>query len=89
MSKVIEARLKKRPPPTFSYRNFGSLVSLSDYRTFGNLLGGLKIEGFVARLMYRSLHKLHLQALHGTTNVALGILGEMIAHRTEPRIKLH
>ena len=37
MSKVIEARLKKRPPPTFSYRDFGSLMSLSDYRTFGNL----------------------------------------------------
>jgi len=53
------------------------------------LLGNLKIEGFIARLMYRSLHKLHLQALHGMANVALGTLAELISRRTEPRIKLH
>jgi NADH:ubiquinone reductase (H+-translocating) len=89
MVKVIAARLRNRHLPTFAYRDFGSLVSLSDYRTFGNLIGGLKIEGFMARLMYRALHKMHLRALHGTTKVALGTLTELITRRTEPRIKLH
>ncbi len=58
--KAIAARLKHRPVPAFRYRDFGSLVSLADYRTFGNVVGGLKIEGLVARLMYRSLYKMHL-----------------------------
>jgi NADH:ubiquinone reductase (H+-translocating) len=89
MVNVIEARFKKKPLPVFTYRDFGSLVSLSDYRTFGNILGGLKIEGMFAQLMYRSLHKMHLRTLHGTTKVALKTLGELIAKRTEPRIKLH
>jgi len=89
MVRAIDARLRKKPLPVFTYRDFGSLVSLSEYRTFGHLLGGLKIEGIIARLMYRSLHKLHLKALHGTTKVALGILAELITRRTEPRIKLH
>ena len=46
------------------YRDFGSLVSLGEYSTVGNLMGGfmggsLWVEGLFARLMYRSLYKMH------------------------------
>jgi NADH dehydrogenase len=87
--KAIGARIHDRPLPAFRYRDFGSLVSLSDYRTFGNVIGGLKIEGVVAKMMYRSLYKMHLQAVHGSTKTALDTLAELITRRTEPRIKLH
>jgi NADH dehydrogenase len=89
MVKSIKARLTGKPVPRFRYRDFGSLVSLSEYRTLGHIVGGLKIEGAVARLMYRSLHKLHQRALHGTAKLVLDTVGELIARRTEPRIKLH
>jgi len=32
-------------------------VSLGDYSTVGRLMGGVWIEGLIARLMYRSLYK--------------------------------
>lgn len=46
------------------------LVSFGDYKDgyslMGKLVGGsLLIEAFVERLMYRSLYKMHLIALHG------------------------
>jgi len=86
---VIKARLNGKALPNFTYRDFGSLVSLGGYRTFGSLIGGLKIEGAVARLMYRSLHKMHLHALHGVTKVSLDTAADIITQRTAPRIKLH
>ncbi|WP_241671126.1 NAD(P)/FAD-dependent oxidoreductase [Dankookia rubra] len=59
-----------QPLTPFVYRDFGSLVSLGKYRTVGGLMGFLVdksmfIEGYFARLMYRSLYKVHQSALHG------------------------
>lgn len=87
--KAVAARLKGRPLPTFRYRDFGSLVSLADYRTYGNVIGGLKIEGLLAKLMYRALYKMHLQAVHGSAKTMLDTLAAIVTRSTEPRIKLH
>jgi NADH dehydrogenase len=87
--KVVHARLKGRPLPGFRYRDFGSLVSLADYRTFGNVAGGLKIEGLIAKTMYRALYKMHLQAVHGNAKTILDTVAGFISRRTEPRVKLH
>ena len=90
---AVHARLAKRALPKFRYRDFGSLVNLSEYGTVGNLVGigkrGLHLEGVVARWMYRSLYLMHQKAVHGTTKVALGTIANMLTRRTEPRIKLH
>jgi NADH dehydrogenase len=87
--KVIAGRLGGGPLPAFRYRDFGSLVALSDYRTFGNVIGGLKIEGLVARLMYRALYRMHLQAVHGSFSAVLDLAAAVITGRTRPRVKLH
>ncbi len=56
----------------------------------GALVGGsLRVEGLVARLMYRSLYKLHRLALEGVWRVAFESLANLITRRIEPRIKLH
>jgi NADH:ubiquinone reductase (H+-translocating) len=39
--------------------------------------------------MYRSLQKMHEQALHGSLRVALDSLARSIGRRTEPHVKLH
>jgi len=39
--------------------------------------------------MYRSLYKMHQQALHGSVKTALDTLADLISRRTEPRVKLH
>jgi NADH dehydrogenase len=92
--KQIQRRMAGEPLKPYHYRDFGSLVSLGHYSTVGNLMGNLIggnlfIEGYFARLMYRSLYKMHEIALHGPTKVALDTMARLITRRTEPHVKLH
>lgn len=94
MVRQIERRLNGRALEPFRYRDFGSLVSLGKHSTVGNLMGFLVgrsffIEGYFARLMYRSLYKMHQAALHGSPAVAWRTLVSGIAQRPEPSVKLH
>ena len=90
----IKRRLGGQPLKEYRYRDFGSLVSLGEFSTVGNMMGGLiggalMIEGSFARLMYLSLYKMHELALHGFAKVALDTLARTITRRTEPHVKLH
>jgi NADH dehydrogenase len=76
----------------FTYHDFGSLVSLGRYSTVGNLMGfvigrSFFIEGLFARLMYRSLYKMHEAALHGGSWRFLTTL--LTGARPAPAVKLH
>jgi NADH dehydrogenase len=83
-----------RPLLEFTYRDHGSLVSLSRYSTVGSLMGNLiggrmAIEGRLARLVYVSLYRLHLLAIHGwLKGVGLIVLGQ-VNQVIRPRLKLH
>lgn len=90
----IERRLAGRPLRPFRYRDFGSLVSLGKYSTVGSLMGfavgrSLFVEGLFARLMYRSLYKMHQAALHGTARVALRTAAGGQGSRPMTQVKLH
>ena len=90
----IRRRLKGEQLTDYQYKDFGSLVSLGEYSTVGNMMGGLvggslMVEGLFAKLMYVSLYKKHELALHGVTKVTLDTLARMITRRTEPHVKLH
>ena len=92
--KQLQRRLRGQPLQPWRYRDFGSLVSLGEYSTIGNLMGALIggnlwVEGMFARWMYLSLYKMHEVALHGYWKTALGSAGRFITRRTEPRVKLH
>ena len=94
MTTQIKHRLAGKALREYRYRDFGSLVSLGEYSTVGNMMGGLiggslMIEGLFARLMYLSLYKMHEHALHGSAKVALDTLARLIVRRTEPHVKLH
>jgi NADH dehydrogenase len=89
MISIVNKRLRGEPLPNFKYRDYGSLVSLADYDTFGVVFKDVKMQGLIARWAYRALHKRHLQALHGSFKVALDSLVHAVTRRTEPRIKLH
>jgi len=94
MVKQIHARLDGKPLKPWRYRDFGSLVSLGEYSTVGNLMGSLTggnlwLEGWFARMMYLSLYKMHELALHGFWKMALDTAARMITRRTEPHVKLH
>jgi len=94
LAKTIPRLLAGKSPKPWRYRDFGSLVSLGDYTTVGNLMGNFAggsiwLEGLFARWMYLSLYKMHEVALHGYWKTALTTLGRMITAQTEPRVKLH
>ena len=94
MVRQIERRLRGEPLLPYTYRDFGSLVSLGKHTTVGNLMGflfgrGMYIEGLFARLTYRSLRMLHERALHGTPSAVLGTLSRALSRRTGPQVKLH
>jgi NADH:ubiquinone reductase (H+-translocating) len=90
----IRARLAGKPLRPYHYRDFGSLVSLGEFSTVGNMMGGLiggslMVEGLFAKAMYISLYKMHELALHGFIKVTLDTLARLIVRRTEPHVKLH
>jgi NADH dehydrogenase len=90
----LQRRLQGEPMNPFRYRDFGSLVSLGDYSTVGSLMGfivgkSMFIEGLFARVMYRSLYKMHEMALHGPLKVTLDTFARLLTRRTEPEVKLH
>jgi NADH:ubiquinone reductase (H+-translocating) len=94
MNQQIKRRMAGRALADYRYRDFGSLVSLGEFSTVGNMMGGLiggslMVEGLFARLMYVSLYKMHELALHGFAKVTLDTLARLIVRRTEPHVKLH
>jgi len=94
MLRQINLRLDGKPLEPFRYRDFGSLVSLGKYSTVGSLMGFLVgrsmfIEGLFARIMYRSLYKMHEAALHGGPSVFWRTVVSTISQRPTPSVKLH
>ncbi len=90
----IRRKMTGDPLEPFKYRDFGSLVSLGHYSTVGSLMGFISgrkmmIEGLFAKLMYRSLYKMHQWALHGFWKVFLDSASRLLTRRTEPHVKLH
>ena len=91
MVKQMAARLENRPLGTYVYKDFGSLVWLGKHSSVGSLMGligrSFFIEGYLARLAYRSLYKMHEAALHGGRRTLLGIVSP--GARPAPTVKLH
>ncbi len=90
----LKRRVRGQPLKPWRYRDFGSLVSLGEYSTVGNLMGSLVggnlwVEGLFARTMYLSLYKMHQVALHGWWKTGLGTASRWLTRSTEPRVKLH
>ncbi len=88
----LDRLLSGKPLREFAYRDFGSLVSLGAYSTIGSLMGfvigrSFFVEGYVARLMYRGLYKMHEAALHGRGRTLLRLLTP--GARPAPTVKLH
>jgi NADH dehydrogenase len=94
MVRQIERRLRGEPLLPYIYRDFGSLISLGQHNTVGDLTGflfgrGFFVEGLFAGFMYRSLRLLHERALHGTPRALFDLLVRALSRRTGPEVKLH
>lgn len=90
----LQRYLQGKPLRPFRYRDRGSLISLGRFNAVGNLMGKLVgrsvlIEGSLARLLYFSLYRQHLVALHGFVRMMLDTMAQWLRHKTAPRVKLH
>ena len=88
------ARGKAPAAAPYAYRDYGSLVSFGHRNTVGSLMGSLKglnffIDGFLARIMYVSLHLMHHAAVLGTLKTAVLALARFLIRRSSPLVKLH
>ena len=90
----ILAILDDKPLRPYEYRDYGSLVSLSQYSTVGSLMGNLTrgsmvVEGRLARIVYISLYRMHQIAIHGWLRTILFVMSEKVGRVIRPRLKLH
>ena len=90
----ILAILDDKPLCPYEYRDYGSLVSLSQYSTVGSLMGNLTrgsmvVEGRLARIVYISLYRMHQIAIHGWLRTILFVMSEKVGRVIRPRLKLH
>lgn len=91
---ALQRRLESRPAKPFRYQDHGSLISLGRFNAVGNLMGkithrSMLIEGTFARLLYFSLYRAHLMALHGFARMVLDTIAHWLRRKTAPRVKLH
>ena len=93
LAKSLKLRIDGQPLPQYRYRDYGSLISLASFSAVGNLMGNLTgsvmLEGWLARMFYISLYRMHQMALYGTFRTLLLMLSDRIGRSTEPRLKLH
>ncbi len=93
LAKSIALRLQGKELPSYRYRDYGSLISLSSFSAVGNLMGNLTgnvmLEGWLARMFYISLYRMHQIALYGMARTALMMIGDKLSTSTVPRLKLH
>ena len=94
--KTFVRREAGKPPQSkpYVYRDYGSLVSFGQTTSVGSLMGSLKglswfVDGFVARLMYVSLHLMHHQAVLGTIRTGVLAVARFLIKRSTPLVKLH
>jgi NADH:ubiquinone reductase (H+-translocating) len=92
LARALICHLKGQKLPIFYYRDYGSLVALSNSavgqlrdKTFGNIF----VEGTLARLAYRFLHIRHLIALYGYRRTIVWTIAQLIGRTVRPRLKLH
>jgi NADH dehydrogenase len=85
-----------KPLVDFVYRDRdrGSLVSLSRFAALGNLMGNLvggqmAVEGFLARMIYQLLYRMHLLAIHGWIEGVAMIVISKANQVIRPRLKFH
>ncbi|HGH1365267.1 TPA: NAD(P)/FAD-dependent oxidoreductase [Acinetobacter baumannii] len=89
LEKALKNHIEKKSLPIFIFKDKGSLISLSEHNSVGHILGGVNIEGYIARLMYVSLYRLHQVALHGMFKTSILILKDLLSKSSRPHLKMH
>ena len=93
LAKSLITQIQGKPPLEFTYKDYGSLISLSRFSAVGNLMGAITgdmmLEGVLAKWFYISLYRMHQLTLFGKLKTGALILKDLISKTTRPHLKLH
>ncbi|KKX68449.1 hypothetical protein PU99_02865 [Pseudomonas putida] len=93
LARNLELRIEGRPLKSFTYKDYGTLVSLASFSAVGTLMGNLAgstfVEGMLARLFYLSLYRMHQASLFGVGGMFLKVIGDALSRRVRPKLRLH
>ena len=97
IARSLDCRRRGKALPLYRYKDFGSLINLSQHSAIGTLMGNLfgrhpsdlPIEGLLARWAYLSLYKMHQIAVQGFLRTALTTVADLLTRSSKPRLKLH
>ncbi len=93
LAKSLVGIINQESPLVFSYKDYGSLISLSRFSAVGNLMsaisGSMMVEGTLAKLFYISLYRMHQMTLYGRIKTGALILKDLLSKTTRPQLKLH
>lgn len=93
LAKSLKGVIAGNAPLNFTYKDYGSLISLSRFSAVGNLMGAvtgdMMVEGALARLFYVSLYRMHQMTLFGKLKTIALMLKDIIGKTTRPLLKLH
>ncbi|MGJ8514556.1 NAD(P)/FAD-dependent oxidoreductase [Carnimonas bestiolae] len=92
--KSFQRLLKGGELKPFVYKDMGSLVSLSRFQTFGTLMNGssvrgLFVEGWLAKMSYSSLYRMHQMAIYGWLRTGAKVIVDRLNRWLRPKLKLH
>ena len=69
LAESLITQIRGKPPLEFTYKDYGSLISLSRFSAVGNLMGAITgdmmLEGVLAKWFYISLYRMHQLTLFG------------------------
>lgn len=94
LARHLPAALEQgRPVPDFAYRDFGALVSLSDYDAYGSLgqygfFKGSTFRGKLAHLSHALLYRQHQARVHGFWRGGLLWIVDALNRRLRPQMRL-
>ncbi|CAH0990585.1 NADH dehydrogenase [Sinobacterium norvegicum] len=93
-AKNIVNLINDKPLTSFKYNDKGSLVSLSKFASVGYMMGNLRgsnffVEGWLARVMYIGLYRLHQAALFGWPKTIMLLTAGRFNSLVRPKLKLH
>lgn len=93
-AKNVIASLQDKPLKSFKFTDKGTMVSLAGYSAVGSLLGNLSkdsvmVEGWFARMIYKSIYRMHQRVLHGSFKTGVIMLIDKMNRIIKPKVKLH
>ncbi|QIO09392.1 NAD(P)/FAD-dependent oxidoreductase [Acinetobacter lanii] len=89
LAEAMKDRIAERALPMFKFSEKGSLVSLSEHKAVGELLGQVNVQGVIAKSMYVSLYRLHQATIYGYAHAGLLTAKDFVTRKIVPKIKLH